>query len=245
MRAKVKLTTTKDEIILTVRDASTKEILYDLNAKEGRLKRIYSRGYIRTIVTGRYLSAMEKEKIKRILRGISTDAEIEFIDDYQKKISEKEDDEEEEVEDTEVAKQRIVNTSGSLGLHAIKSTFESEIETSQTKFIHGNLRSGQREEFVGSLVGLGDLNYGAEVVAGENIIVTGTIRGLAHAGANGNKKAIIAGNAINCTQIRIANIVKEVRNTDGKFPFVYLENDDIIIELSSIKGVNELENSKR
>ena len=30
MRAKVKLTTTKDEIILTVRDASTKEILYDL-----------------------------------------------------------------------------------------------------------------------------------------------------------------------------------------------------------------------
>lgn len=245
MRAKVKLTTTKDEIILTVRDASTKEILYDLNSKEGRLKRIYNRGYVRTIVTGRYLSAIEKEKIKRIIRGISSDAEVEFIDDYQKKVNDSADEEEEEVEDTEVAKQRIVNTSGSLGLHAIKSTFESEIETSQTKFIHGSLRSGQREEFVGSLVVLGDLNYGAEVVAGENIIVTGTIRGLAHAGANGNKKAIIAGNAINCTQIRIANIVKEVRNTDGKFPFVYLENDDIIIELSSIKGVNDLESGKR
>ena len=34
------------------------------------------------------------------------------------------------------------------------------------------MRSGQREEFSGSIAILGDLNYGAEVIAGENIIVT-------------------------------------------------------------------------
>ena len=83
------------------------------------------------------------------------------------------------------------------------------------------------------------MNYGAEVVAGENIIVTGTIRGLAHAGANGNKKAIIAGHAIDCTQVRIANIVKEVTNKEGKLPFIYLKDNDIIIELSQIKGMSE------
>ncbi len=102
-------------------------------------------------------------------------------------------------------------------------------------FVHG-----QREEFVGSLVVLGDLNYGAEVIAGENIVVTGTIRGLAHAGANGNKKAIIAGHSIDCTQVRIANIVKEVKNTEGKLPFMYLKDNDIIIEFSTQKGVNDL-----
>ena len=222
MRAKVKIMTKKDEVILIVREADTKAMLYDLSSKESRLKRIYSRGDFKTIVTGRQLTDKEKDRITKMIEEIAN-TEIEFREEYKKKSAEKK--EEPEVKD--------------LGLHAIKSTFEREIETSQTKFIHGNLRSGQREEFVGSLVIIGDLNYGAEVVAGENIIVTGTIRGLAHAGANGNKKAIIAGHAIDCTQVRIANIVKEVTNKEGKLPFIYLKDNDIIIELSQIKGMSE------
>ena len=122
-------------------------------------------------------------------------------------------------------------TSELLGLHAIKKTYESEIDTSDTKFIQGSLRSGQKEEFTGSVVILGDLNYGAEVIAGENIVVMGTLRGLAHAGANGNKKAIISANSIDCIQVRIANVVKEIDNIDVKFPFIYLnENDKIVVE---------------
>ena len=74
------------------------------------------------------------------------------------------------------------------------------------------------------------MNYGAEVIAGENIIVTGTLRGLAHAGANGNKKAIISANSIDCIQVRIANVVKEIDNTDIKLPFIYLDEDNIVIE---------------
>ena len=46
-------------------------------------------------------------------------------------------------------------------------------------FIGGSLRSGQRVEFEGSLVILGDVNAGAEVVAGENVVVVGILRGLA------------------------------------------------------------------
>ena len=37
---------------------------------------------------------------------------------------------------------------------------------------------------------LGDVNGGAEVIAGDNVIVLGVLRGLAHAGAKGNMKAI-------------------------------------------------------
>ena len=116
-----------------------------------------------------------------------------------------------------------------LGLHAIKRTFESSVETSETKFIRGNLRSGQREEYSGSIAILGDVNYGAEVIAGENIIVTGKIRGLAHAGANGNKKAIISANSIEPTQVRIANILKEIPENDYKLPFIYLDGENIEI----------------
>ena len=77
-----------------------------------------------------------------------------------------------------------------LGLHGITRTYNKEIATSETKFHRGSVRSGQKIEFEGSIIVLGDVNDGAEVIAGENIIVLGDLRGLAHAGAKGNKEAI-------------------------------------------------------
>ena len=59
----------------------------------------------------------------------------------------------------------------SLGLSSITRTFKQEIAISETKFHRGSLRSGQKIEFEGSLVILGDVNDGAEVIAGENIVV--------------------------------------------------------------------------
>jgi len=120
-----------------------------------------------------------------------------------------------------------------LGLYSIKKTFNKEIEDSKTKFYKGSLRSGQKIEYEGSLVILGDVNGGAEVVAEENIIVLGTLRGLAHAGAKGNKKAIIAANIIDCPQIRIANIIKEkqIEEEPKIRNYAYVnENDTIVLE---------------
>lgn len=97
-----------------------------------------------------------------------------------------------------------------LGLHSIKKTFEKEIAVSETKFHRGSLRSGQKIESEGSLVILGDVNSGAEVIASDNIVVLGSLRGLAHAGAKGNKQAIISAGLLDAVQIRIANIVKEI-----------------------------------
>lgn len=119
-----------------------------------------------------------------------------------------------------------------LGLHGIKKVFEKEVNTSETKFYKGSLRSGQKIEFEGSLVILGDLNGGAEAIAGENIVVLGTLRGLAHAGAKGNKKAIIVANNIECPQLRIANIVKEIEkeDLDQEYKFAFADNNEIILE---------------
>ena len=101
-----------------------------------------------------------------------------------------------------------------LGLHGIKKAFSRDIATSETQFHRGSLRSGQKIEFEGSLVVLGDVNAGAEVLAGENIVVLGILRGMAHAGAKGNKEAIIAAASIESPQIRIANIVKEIEKSE-------------------------------
>ncbi len=103
-----------------------------------------------------------------------------------------------------------------LGLHGIKKSFYKEIATSETKFHKGSLRSGQRIEFEGSLAIIGDVNPGAEVIAGENIIILGNLRGLAHAGAKGNRDAIIEAVEIEATQIRIADIVKEIEKDEDE-----------------------------
>ena len=122
-----------------------------------------------------------------------------------------------------------------LGLHGIKKTFYKEVATSETKFHKGSLRSGQRIEFEGSLVIVGDVNAGAEVIAGENIVVLGNLRGLAHAGAKGNKNAIIEASEIDAVQIRIADKVKEIEREEGEIHKVktsaYIDdNDELILE---------------
>ena len=121
----------------------------------------------------------------------------------------------------------------SLGLSSIKKTFEKEIAISETKFHRGSLRSGQKLEADGSLVILGDVNSGAEVMASDNIVVLGALRGLAHAGAKGNKQAIIAAGLIDTVQIRIANIVREIDRDEEplhKQAYVSVVDNQIIIE---------------
>lgn len=120
-----------------------------------------------------------------------------------------------------------------LGLSSIKKAFDKEIAISETKFHRGSLRSGQRMETEGSLVILGDVNSGAEVMASDNIVVLGALRGLAHAGAKGNKQAIIAAGLFDAVQVRIANIVKEINRDEEplhKQAYLSVVDDKIIIE---------------
>ena len=120
-----------------------------------------------------------------------------------------------------------------LGLYGIRKPFNREIATSETKFVRSSLRSGQKAEYEGSIVVLGDVNGGAEVVAGENVVVLGCIRGMVHAGAKGNKEAIITAGSIEATQIRISNVVKECEREDFDDSVIktnaYIGDDDEII----------------
>ena len=121
----------------------------------------------------------------------------------------------------------------SLGLASITRTFNKEIAVSETKFHRGSLRSGQKLETEGSLVILGDVNSGAEVVASDNIVVLGALRGLAHAGAKGNKQAIISAGLLDTVQIRIANIVKEFDRAEEpmhKQAYVSIIDNNIVFE---------------
>lgn len=116
-----------------------------------------------------------------------------------------------------------------LGLSGIKRTYNQEIKVSETKYHKGSLRSGQRVEFEGSIVIIGDVNAGAEVIAGGNIAIVGVLRGLAHAGAKGNKEAIIATVSMESPQVRIANIIKKLEQEDKGKKYAYAFCEQIVI----------------
>ena len=120
-----------------------------------------------------------------------------------------------------------------LGLHSITRSYKKDVGTSETTFHKGSLRSGQKIEVEGSIVIIGDVNSGAEVIAADNIVVIGTLRGLAHAGAKGNKEAIIAASTLDAVQLRISNIVREIDRDEEEIKehaYIYVSEEKIVIE---------------
>jgi len=77
-------------------------------------------------------------------------------------------------------------------------------------FLNRTLRSGTRIVFAGHVVVLGDVNPGAEIVAEGNVVIWGRLRGMVHAGSNGNRKAVICALDLSPTQLRIADEVSAV-----------------------------------
>jgi len=77
----------------------------------------------------------------------------------------------------------------------------------QVLYLKQNLRSGQSVAHKGHLVIFGDVNPGAEVVAEGDITVWGALRGIAHAGSNGNEKAEIRALRLQPIQLRIAHSI--------------------------------------
>ncbi|NTV90824.1 MAG: septum site-determining protein MinC [Clostridiales bacterium] len=88
------------------------------------------------------------------------------------------------------------------------------IEEGISKFHRGTVRSGNLVKFEGNVIIIGDVNPGGEVVATGNVIVMGSLRGMVHAGADGNKEAIVAALNLQPTQLRIADVI--TRSPDGK-----------------------------
>jgi septum site-determining protein MinC len=72
---------------------------------------------------------------------------------------------------------------------------------------HGNLRSGQVLERREHILLIGDVNPGAEVVSQGDILVWGRMRGIAHAGAGGDKRSVVMALNLDPIQLRIAGTI--------------------------------------
>ncbi|MFM7676204.1 MAG: septum site-determining protein MinC [Synechococcus sp.] len=77
----------------------------------------------------------------------------------------------------------------------------------QLRIHRGTLRAGDHLQALGSVLLLGDLNPGARITAGADVLVWGRLRGVAHAGCRGNGQARIVALQLRPLQLRIAAAV--------------------------------------
>jgi len=100
------------------------------------------------------------------------------------------------------------------------------------------LRSGQQLRHPGSIAVLGDVNPGAEIVAGGDIIVWGKLRGTVHAGAMGNENAFVCALDMTPTQLRIAQYIArspEGRRRKSTPEVARVRNSQIVVESWEVK----------
>lgn len=82
--------------------------------------------------------------------------------------------------------------------------------------VRRTLRSGFSLKHSGHVIVIGDVNPGAEIIAGGNVLVWGRLRGVVHAGADGNEEAIVCAMDLSPTQLRIAGQIAITPQRRGK-----------------------------
>ena len=103
----------------------------------------------------------------------------------------------------------------------------------QLVVINRTVRSGQEIRTKGSVLICGNVNPGSQVIAGGSIDIRGVCRGLVHAGATGNEKAVIIADRLMPVQIRIANLVARSPDEGEKVDTperASIKNSRIVIE---------------
>ncbi len=109
-----------------------------------------------------------------------------------------------------------------------------DVEDEYTKFYKKTLRSGQLLESEGNVVIIGDVNPGAEVEAAGNIFVMGTVKGMVHAGKDGNNEAVVVALNLSPTQLRIGELITRppegVQKNYLSPEMAYIKDDKIFIE---------------
>ena len=120
-------------------------------------------------------------------------------------------------------------TARTVRAHGIRAQVPAEEEETggAALFLRRTLRSGQRLQFPGD-------EFRARIdVAGGNVLVWGRVRGLVHAGAFGDRGAMIWALDLNPAQLRIADLIgrpPEQRRGRVRPERAYAEGDRIIVE---------------
>lgn len=123
-----------------------------------------------------------------------------------------------------------------------------ELDRRDGQFYKGTLRAGQILEVETSIIVLGDVNPGGNVISKGNIVVLGSCRGNVYAGASGNRESFVAALIMKPNQIRIADKIARSAITKrvdtGEYALdpkiAYIKDDHIYVKGISQDSLNDI-----
>lgn len=205
----------------------------ELISKLSKHKSFFKNAKTKVIISGRALSTAQRNEIKRIFKMDYDLTRVFYADEMNqyksapvvfdatpKNTAQKE---EESFED--FSRQQV-------------SLVSNAYFDAKSIFVSTTVRSGQRIECEGDIVVIGDVNPGAEIIAGGSIAVFGKLRGLAHAGASGREDVCVAALYMQPKQLRLSGrvVIPEQRKDAVIGEVAELKNDSVVIR--PISGTN-------
>lgn len=129
----------------------------------------------------------------------------------------------------------ILKSQGNLLIRSVEALEEpGESDPDALFLMSGMIRSGQVLHHEGNLLFLGDVNPGGTISCSGDIYILGALRGMAHAGVDGNQDAIIAASLLSPTQLRIADVISrppdEWGTRESSMEFAYLSSGAMQID---------------
>lgn len=136
---------------------------------------------------------------------------------------------------------KIVQSKGTMIVTSITSDVvsveqcEQMVEQQEVETFIGIVRSGQTIYAKGDILIIGDVNPNGKVTAVGSIYVLGKLKGMVHAGVEGNQDAIVAASTFEATHVAIANTVAVSSNEDDFFKletghvFAYLNDAGAVV----------------
>jgi septum site-determining protein MinC len=139
----------------------------------------------------------------------------------------------------------LIKSRGNLIVQSIESDLPESmplILDHSIKMIYGMIRSGQTIRHEGKLMLMGDVNPGGVLECTGDIYIMGSLRGMAHAGINGDQTAIIAASHLRPTQLRIADVISRPPDEWGIeeafMEFAYIRNG--VMEIDKINQLQQV-----
>ena len=86
-------------------------------------------------------------------------------------------------------------------------SYYQDVVDNTGEFYKGTLRSGQVLKCDTSIVIIGDVNPGAKIIAKGNIVILGSLKGNAYAGAAGDESCFVTALDMDPVQIKIGNVI--------------------------------------
>lgn len=131
----------------------------------------------------------------------------------------------------------IISRQGNLLIQSIESDDQDDAALKSDKTFHvsrGIVRSGQTLKFKGDVLYIGDINPGGTIECTGSIYVLGSVRGVIHAGCEGDNEAIIAAAHLKPTQLRISSVISRPPDEWGVeeayMEFAYLKQGQMEID---------------